>query len=138
MMKKMDLVFFIMIAVIIITIAVKVLPLYLSEASPYSFNDLSDNNEKRGTPIYAWVKGSDNLPHMKIYFWIPKTSCYYLPYADKGIKTYVTGHGPVKRWGVKETGEYTKTEKLICIYIPKTFVILYGKDFYKLIHLYYK
>ena len=138
MMKKLYLISFVIIVIIIITITVKVLSLYLSEASPYTFNDLAANNEKRGTPIYAWVKDSDNLPHMKIYFWIPKTSSYYLPYADKGIKTYVVGHGPVEKWGVKDSGEYTKTEKLIYIYVPKTFVILYGQHFYKLIHLYYK
>ena len=138
MMKKMKQVFFVMVFVIIITIAIKVLPLYLSEASTVIFNDLVDKSEKRGTPNYAWVKGSDNLPHMRIYFWVSKTSYYYLPYADKGVKTYITGHGPVKKWLVKETGEYTETEKLVYIYVPKTFVFLHGKDFYKLIHLHYE
>lgn len=94
--------------------------------------------EKRDTPPYTWAMGDDMIPHIKLFFWVPVDSKNYTTFADKGIKTFVLGHGSVDKWGVSETGETSKNEKLVYVYVPKTFMLLYGKDFYSLIHLYYK
>lgn len=124
-------------ASLVIFISIKVLPLYLTKPSLSSYSNLVKGDEMRGIPPYKWIIGKDKLPHMEIFFWVPKDAHEFVPYADKGIKTYVTGHGSVESWGVFQTGKMSKNEKLMCFYVPKTFVIINGKNFYKLLHLYY-
>jgi hypothetical protein len=94
--------------------------------------------EKRGAPTYDYTIGRDRLPHYRVFFWIPSNAVSLVPYADKGINTDVSHHGPVEEWNVVITGKVNDNEKLVFIYIPKTFVFLYGRGFEKVIHLKYK
>ena len=91
--------------------------------------------EKRGTPIYDYIIGTDELPHYRVFFWVPKNAVNLLPYADKGINTDVSHHGPVEKWSVVVTDKIRKNEELVFIYVPKTFVFLYGEGFEKVIHI---
>lgn len=75
---------------------------------------------------------------MRVYFLVPIDAKNFVPSTDKGVKTYVIGHGPIEQWGVGYTGQNTETEKLVFVYVPKTFVFLNGRSFYKLVHLQYK
>ena len=56
--------------------------------------------EKRGTPTYNYNIGSDELPHYRVFFWIPKTATNLLLYADKNVNTDISQHGPVEKWSV--------------------------------------
>lgn len=94
--------------------------------------------EKRGEPTYDYVIGSDYLPHFRVFFWVPKDAKNYIPYADEGVKTDVSEHGPAEKWSVVETNKTRENEKLVFIYVPKTFVMLQGKGFQNKIHLQYK
>ena len=94
--------------------------------------------EKRGTPSYDYILGSDGLPHFRVFFWIPKDATNLVPYATKGINTNVSRHGPVEKWNIVATDKVKDNSKLVFIYVPKTFVILYGKGFQKVIHLKYQ
>lgn len=106
-------------------------------------NSTSINNhninytEKRASPPYDIIIGDDFLPHYRLFFWVPKTATKFTPYADTGVKTDVSSHGPVGNWSVIETTTTTDSEKLVFIFIPKTFVFLYGRGFEKVIHLKY-
>jgi hypothetical protein len=91
--------------------------------------------EKRGTPSYDYVIEKDLLPHFRVFFWVDKNATNYVPYADEGINTNVSSHGPAERWSVVETDTIREKEKLVYVYVPKTFVILHSRDFDKLIHL---
>lgn len=94
-------------------------------------------NEKRGEPSYDYIIGNDHLPHFRVFFWVDKSAKNYFPYADKDIKTDVSKHGPVDKWFVGETSEVKGNEKLVYIYVPKTFVIIQGEGFQNKIHLEY-
>ena len=107
-------------------------------AEPDNSDSSSDStNEKRGTPTYDYITGSDGWPHFRVFFWVPKYATTFTPYADKDINTDVSEHGPVEKWAVVDTKEVKDDEKLVFIYVPKTFVFLYGKGFEKVIHLKY-
>ncbi|MBK1813875.1 hypothetical protein JHL18_25035 [Clostridium sp. YIM B02505] len=93
---------------------------------------------KRGEPSYDYIIGGDYLPHFRVFFWVHKDAKRYIPYADKGVKTDVSEHGSVEKWSVVETKETNGDDKLVFIYVPKTFVILQGKDFQNKIHLNYQ
>lgn len=93
--------------------------------------------EKRGTPSYDKIIEDDGLPHYRVFFWVPKTADKFVPYADKGVKTDVSSHGPVEKWSVVQTEITSGSEKLVFIFVPKTFVYLYGIGFEKVIHLNY-
>lgn len=95
-------------------------------------------SEKRGTPPYDYIIGKDHLPHFRVFFWIPINASYYKPAAAKGVHTNVSHHGPVENWTVAETGIKNVTEKLVYIFVPKTFVFLHGKNFYKSVYLKYE
>lgn len=90
---------------------------------------------KRGEPPYDYIIGKDNLPHFRIFFWVPLSATKYVPYADNDINTDISHHGPAEKWSVIETGDKNDKEKLVYIFVPKTFVFLHGKSFYKLIQL---
>ena len=90
---------------------------------------------RRGTPAYNWSLGNFMIPHMKIFFWIPKEPNTYVAFADKSVKSYISRHGAIEKWGLNDTGRSTNTEKEVFIYIPKSFVLLNGKDFYKHIYI---
>ena len=116
----------------------------LSAITFKTFNSISLNTsaagdkratEKRGTPSYDYVIGKDLLPHFRVFFWVDKTATNYVPYADVGINTNVSRHGPAEKWSVVETETIRENEKLVYVFVPKTFVILHGKNFHKLIHL---
>ncbi|WP_160674473.1 hypothetical protein [Clostridium sp. C8-1-8] len=94
-------------------------------------------NEKRGEPSYDYIIGNDHLPHFRVFFWVDKSATNYFPYADNDIDTDVSKHGPVDKWFVGETSEVKGNEKLVFIYVPKTFVILQGEGFQNKIHLEY-
>jgi hypothetical protein len=93
--------------------------------------------EKRGIPNYDYIIGKDNWPHYRVFFWVPKNATIFTPYADSGVNTDVSSHGSVEKWSVVVTNEFKVDEKLVFIYIPKTFVFLYGKGFEDVIHLSY-
>lgn len=93
--------------------------------------------EKRGTPNYDYIIGKDNWPHYRVFFWVPKNATVFTPYADSGVNTDVSSHGAAEKWSVVVTNEIKGDEKLVFIYIPKTFVFLYGKGFEDVIHLSY-
>ena len=94
-------------------------------------------NEKRGTPHYDYIIGKDNWPHFRVFFWVPTSVTHFEPYADSGVNTDVSEHGPVAKWSVIATNQTKDNEKLVFIYVPKTFVILYGNGFQDVIHLKY-
>jgi hypothetical protein len=81
--------------------------------------------------------GKDGLYHYRVFFWVPNTATKFIPYADTGVITDVSSHGPVEKWSVEETNITNANEKLVFIFVPKTFVYLYGKGFEKVIHLKY-
>lgn len=93
--------------------------------------------EKRGIPSYDYIIGKDLLPHFRAFFWVDKNATKYIPYADAGVNTDVSSHGPAEKWSVVETNKSNYSDKLVFVFVPKTFVILHGKDFDKLIHLKY-
>jgi hypothetical protein len=93
--------------------------------------------EKRGIPNYDYIIGNDNWPHYRVFFWVPKNATIFTPYADSGVNTDVSSHGAAEKWSVVVTNEIKDDEKLVFIYIPKTFVFLYGKGFEDVIHLSY-
>lgn len=95
------------------------------------------HKEKRGNPTYDYIIGKDHLPHFRVFFWVSKEAKNYTPYADDGVKTDVSEHGPVEKWAVVETNEIKENEKLVFIYVPKTFVLLQGRGFEDKIHLRY-
>ena len=75
------------------------------------------------------------LPHVKVFFWVPKEAIVFIPFVDKSVKTYISRHGAVEEWKVILTGKSTQTEREVYLYVPKSFVLLHGSSFYKLIHL---
>ncbi|GFP74210.1 hypothetical protein [Clostridium fungisolvens] len=95
------------------------------------------HKEKRGNPTYDYIIGKDHLPHFRVFFWVSKEAKNYTPYADDEVKTDVSEHGPVEKWAVVETNEIKENEKLVFIYVPKTFVLLQGIGFQNKIHLRY-
>ena len=95
------------------------------------------SKEKRGTPHYDYIIGDDHWPHYRVFFWVPKTATNFTPYADKGINTAVSEHGLAEKWSVVVTNDIKDDEKLVFIFVPKTFVFLYGNGFEKVIHLSY-
>lgn len=137
-MKKIRLISLIVSIYLLINIFSKLVVLYYSKASDGASDMLNIIDEKRGTPPYSIVLDKDLLPHIKVFFWVPANSNYYKAFADKGVKTYVIGHGSIEDWTIKETPKTSQNLKLVYVYVPKTFMLLYGKDFYSMIHLYYE
>lgn len=107
-------------------------------AAPDEEKSIDSLCEKRGNPAYDTITGSDGRPHYRVFFWVPKAASKYIPYADKGINTNVSSHGAAEKWTVVETNIVNANEKLVFIFVPKTFVYLYGKGFENVIHLRYK
>jgi hypothetical protein len=128
---------FLCIATILVSISLFKEPLASKAAAPIREKSISNPAEKRGSPTYDTIIGSDGWPHYRVFFWVPKTAKNFVPYADEGVKTDVSSHGPAEKWSVVETKTVNGNEKLIFIYVPKTFVYLYGKGFEKVIHLRY-
>jgi len=95
------------------------------------------SNENRGSPRFDYIIGKDNWPHYRVFYWVKASATHFTPYADKGVNTDVSEHGPVAKWSVVVTSKVINDEKLVFIYVPKTFVFLFGKDFYNVIHLSY-
>lgn len=108
-------------------------------SSSNAINEISKSypNEKRALPAYDKVIGKDGLYHFRVLFWVPNESTKLIPYADEGVVTDVSSHGPVEKWSVKETNQINGDEKLVFILVPKTFVFLYGEGFEKVIHIKY-
>jgi len=103
-------------------------------------NDVPNINypvEKKSSPSYDTITGKDGWPHYRVFFWVPKTATKFVPYSDSNVKTDVSFHGPVEKWSVIETKTTHAHEKLVFIFVPKTFVYLYGNNFEKVIHLKY-
>jgi len=94
-------------------------------------------NEKRGIPTYDHIIGKDKLPHYRVFFWVPSSATHFIPYSDSGVHTDVSEHGSVEKWSVVVTKQIKGNEKLIYIYVPKTFVFMYGGGFDKVIHIKY-
>lgn len=99
---------------------------------------LFDPIEKRGNPTYDAEFDKFGIPHFRVFFWIPKDATKLTPYADPGVNTKVWTHGSVEKWSVVKTNTFNNNEQLVFIYVPKTFVLFYGKGFEKVIHLDYK
>lgn len=95
-------------------------------------------HEKRGNPTYDYIIGTDNWAHYRVFFWVPKDAYNLIPYADPGIVTDVSEHGPAAKWSVVTTEKVNKDEKLVFIYVPKTFIFFQGNGFEKVIHLKYQ
>lgn len=100
-------------------------------------NMKSSVNEKRPSPAFDKIIGEDGLYHYRVFFWVPKEATKFMPYADNRVITDVSSHGPVEKWSVVETKIVNDSEKLVFIFVPKTFVYLYGKGFEKVIHIKY-
>lgn len=113
-------------------------PTAFSTSAPMHQTITSYPNEKRGFPAYDTITGNDGWPHYRVFFWVPKTATNFVPYADDWVKTDVSSHGSVEKWSVVETQTTNAEEKLVFIFVPKTFVYLYGNDFEKVIHLRYR
>jgi len=99
--------------------------------------DREISKEKRGVPPYDYIIGKDNWPHYRVFFWVPKNATVFTPYADSGVNTDVSTHGAAEKWSVVVTKQIKGEEKLVFIYVPKTFVFLYGEGFEDVIHLNY-
>lgn len=69
--------------------------------------------------------------HYRVLFWVPKEVTKFIPYADTGIITDVSSHGPIEKWSVEETNITSSNEKLVFIFVPKTFVYLLWKGIRK-------
>ncbi|MBE6088960.1 MAG: hypothetical protein E7206_13160 [Clostridium beijerinckii] len=112
-------------------------PPLLRYASIFSISNSSEgnSNEKRATISYDKIIGRDGLYHYRVLFWVPKEVTKFIPYADTGVITDVSSHGSIENWSVEETSITSSNEKLVFIFVPKTFVYLYGKGFEKVIHL---
>lgn len=118
-------------------------PPLLRYASIFSISNSNLNNnssegnstEKRATISYDKIIGRYGLYHYRVLFWVPKEVTKFIPYADTGVITDVSSHGPAEKWSVEETNITSSNEKLVFIFVPKTFVYLYGKGFEKVIHL---
>lgn len=95
------------------------------------------SNEERGVPKYDYIIGKDNLPHFRVFFWVPKNATHFIPYVDKGINSDVSHHGAAEKWSVIVTTKIRDNEKLVFVYVPKTFVFLLGKNFEEVVHLSY-
>lgn len=108
-----------------------------STSGPMNKTSVNYPNEKRAFPTYDTIIGDDGLPHYRVLFWVPKTAIKFIPYVDAGVKTDVSSHGPIEKWSVQEIKNVDDHEKLVFIFVPKTFVFLYGKGFEKVIHLKY-
>lgn len=104
-----------------------------------SIQQISRNylNEKRASPAYDTIIKEDGMSHYRVLFWVPKDATKFVPYADSGVNTDVSSHGPVAKWSVEETKITNEKEKLVFILVPKTFIYLYGNGFEKVIHLKY-
>lgn len=136
-MKLFKFLLLIILIVFAIFVSIKSSSLFLSKPSTSDY--IATNEvETRGNPVHGWMIGNDHLPHMKVFFWVPINSSSYIPYANRGVRTFVIGHGDIDKWAVIPTGEVRGSEKLMYILVPKTFVFTHGFDFYKLVHLYYK
>lgn len=131
---------------IFIFLPINLCPPLLRYASIFSISDSSLNNsnsiksnstEKRATLSYDKIIGRDGLYHYRVLFWVPKEVTKFIPYADTGVITDVSSHGPIEKWSVEETNLTSDNEKLVFIFVPKTFVYLYGNGFEKVIHLKY-
>lgn len=77
------------------------------------------------------------LPHIRVFFWVPLNAMHYEAFVPNGVKSYILGHGPAEQWSVAGTGQINQDEKLVYVTVPKTFMIVYGLHFYKLVHLHY-
>ncbi len=128
---------FICAGIMIISVSLLKEPEKSSAAAPVNKKAVIYPDEKRGNPTYDKIIGSDGWPHYRVFFWVPKMASKYTPYADEGINTDVSSHGPAEKWAVVETKIVNGDEKLVFIFVPKTFVYLYGKGFEKVIHLRY-
>lgn len=106
-----------------------------SFSTPPNHTAINYSSEKRASPPYDIVMGNDGMFHFRVLFWVPKEAVKFMPYADDVIVTDVSSHGPVEKWSVKETQRTNGDEKLVFIFVPKTFVFLYGSGFEKVIHL---
>lgn len=136
-MKYLKIFLFIFVLAFCTFALVKTSSLFLSSNSTSDY--ISTNEvEKRGNPVHSWMIGADHLPHMKVFFWVPKNSKAFIPYANKGVKTNVIGHGSINHWTVIQTGKVLGPDKLIFMLVPKTFVLTHGPNFYKLTHVYYR
>lgn len=94
-------------------------------------------DEKRASPAFDTVMKADGWHHYRVLFWVPIEAKKLIPYADDGVNTNVSSHGPVERWSVQEIDITNNGEKLVFVFVPKTFVYLYGDGFEKVIHLRY-
>lgn len=113
-----------------------------SEVQQSGIRYLTKNNnlplkEKRANPAYDKIIGDDGMYHYRVLFWVPKEASKFQPYADDAVNTNVSSHGPADKWWVQETGTTNGNEKLVFIFVPKTFVYLYGNGFENVIHLKY-
>jgi len=99
--------------------------------------DTNGSSENRGVPAFDYIIGDDNWPHYRVFYWVKASATHFAPYADKGVNTDVSEHGPAAKWSVVSTSKIINDERLVFIYVPKTFVFLFGKDFYNVIHLSY-
>lgn len=119
-------------------LSVRVLALCLSKPVSLNISNYNMKEARVATPAYGWEIGKDKLPHAKVFFWVSKNAKKYYPYTNEAIKTYVISHGTINQWGVKETGKTNETEKLIYLYVPKTFILIYGSKFYTLVGVAYE
>ena len=135
-MKSLKYILLIVLIVIVLFVATKAVSIIFSSTDTSDYINTKEI-ETRGNPPYSWMIGKDHLPHMKVFFWVPIKSSILIPYSNKGVKTFVIGHGAINRWHVVNTGNVKDSLMLVYIFVPKTFVFTHGVNFYKLIHLYY-
>ncbi|SMC18460.1 hypothetical protein SAMN02745134_00571 [Clostridium acidisoli DSM 12555] len=136
-MKYLKIFLFIFVFPFCVFVFIKTSSLFLSSNST-SHYIYTNEVEKRGSPVHSWMIGADHLPHMKVFFWVPKSSTTYIPYANQGVRTNVIGHGAINQWAVIQTGQVLGSYKLVFMLVPKTFVFTHGPNFYKLTHIYYR
>lgn len=125
---------------VFIFLPINLCPPLLRYASIFSISDSNSNNnlsesnsaEKRATLSYDKIIGRDGLYHYRVLFWVPKEVRKFIPYADAGVITDVSSHGPIEKWSVEETNITNSNEKLVFILFLKLLFIYMERDLKKL------
>lgn len=108
----------------------------ISEEDAFSkVNTFHDNYFIRDDPKFDYVTGNDRLPHFRVAFWVPVDTTSITPYTPYNIITNVSNHGTIENWRVVDSDRHLEDMRLIYVFVPKRFILLYGKYFWKYVYV---